>query len=99
MKNFLYAIISLTFGLSNLACKQHSFYLGATVGVNHISAIRSDSTNTENIYNDLTNKKEINAKNALGGIFAGYLFRYADFGIGPELSWQYTSADNAIEKN
>ncbi len=99
MHRFLYVITLLIFGISKLATQPHNFYLGATVGVGSLSAKMTNSTlNNAEFQKYLIDKNSINAKTAIGGIFAGYLFSFANFGIGSELFWQYSSAQSAMEE-
>ncbi|MEI6187210.1 MAG: outer membrane beta-barrel protein [Alphaproteobacteria bacterium] len=92
---FLTAFVSV-YG-SNVA---HSFYGGANLGLNVMTGKRND-TATKNrpplAQAVFSENKGIYKRGASGGIFAGYLLQYNNFGIGPELFWNYTNIDETLE--
>lgn len=99
MVRFLYLLIFSIFGITCLVSQQHNFYLGADVGLSNLSARKNEYTiNNSPFYKSLANKKRVGDKSALGGIFAGYLFRIANFGLGSEVFWQYSAMETSTEE-
>ncbi len=75
----------------------HSFYIGGSLSQTSISGKRNDSATNERLVDkNLTNNKSIHRKNAYGGVFAGYLFRIENFGIGPEFFYNYGKLEETI---
>lgn len=99
-KNFISLILIQTIYLSTLQASQ-GFYIGTDFGLSNMSGKRNDSA-TDNPPHDpsLTTNLSFNKKtqtNSInGGIFAGYLFRMKNFGIGPELFYNYGKLENSI---
>lgn len=58
---------------------------------------RNDSaTNVTPTTVNLESNKSVNAKSVYGGLIAGYLFRFQNFGIGPEFFYNYGNIENTI---
>lgn len=87
-------IISALLLGQSLTASQHSFYVGANVGIKNITAkTTNEISGTNHLY--LDNNKKINSKSLIGGIYAMYLLKYNTFGLASEISFQY----NNFEKN
>ncbi len=92
---FLTAFVSV-YG-ANVA---HSFYGGANLGINVLSGKRNDTVTRNTLplsQKVLSENKSIYKKGTSGGIFAGYLLRCDNFGIGPEFFWNYTNIEETLE--
>ena len=78
----------------------HTFYGGVNLGLSVISGKRND-TSTKTLppvaQKNLTENKGIYKKGSSGGIFAGYLFQFSNFAIGPELFWNYTNISDNLD--
>ncbi len=94
-----YLLFLTVFGSVYGANIAHSFYGGANLGLNILSGKRNDtSTITHNgAQAILSENKRTYKKGISGGIFAGYLLRCDNFGIGPELFWNYVNIEDTIK--
>ena len=71
--------------------------MGASLGLGSMSGQRSDSvTNATPTTVSLANDKVVNSKGVFGGILGGYLFRFQDFGVGPEVFYNYGNIENTV---
>ena len=86
-----------TFFCSVLNAAQHNFYVGANVGMAGFSAKTSDEVSNnfpslQKLYTD----KTIVHRGVLSGLYIGYILRLQNFGIGTEVSWQYTNLEKTL---
>lgn len=91
---FLTLIIAIATTTLNAS---HNFYVGTSVAASSLTAKRSDSAkNTSPVTATFTHNKRCHADGVYGGIFTGYLFKYKNFGIGPEFFYNYGKLENKI---
>lgn len=77
---------------------QHSFYVGVQAGVSTFSG-KQQAQATNDFPNTivLIKDKNIKSKGLAGGLYAAYVLRICDFGIGAEGLWQYTNMEKNLE--
>lgn len=81
-------------GIANAS--QHSFYAGISSGITSLQAkATNDVSNNAPAHILLQNNKRVKTTNVSAGIYALYIFRYLNFGLGSEISFNY----NNLEKN
>lgn len=76
---------------------QHNLYIGIQSGINAFTGKQqSQATNDLPTTIKLINNKSIKANGIAGGLYAGYVVRYCDFGLGTEILWQYTNLEKTL---
>ena len=93
-------ILFSAFLVSTLSAAEHNFYIGANVGISGFSAKTTDEINNEPpafVFKKLYTDKSIRSRGTLGGAYIGYILRLQNFGIGTEVSWQYTNLEKTLD--
>lgn len=94
MKGFLLGI----FLINILNAAQHNFYIGVNVGMTGFSAkTNNEVSNDQPALQRLHTDKSIRSKSVLGGFYIGYILRLQNFGMGTEVSWQYTNLEKTLD--
>ena len=75
----------------------HSFYVGAKLSGCSLTGKRSEiAKNTTPAIEIIADNKRTNARGVYGGVLGGYLFRIDNFGIGPEIFYNYGRLESQI---
>ncbi|MCE2716769.1 MAG: outer membrane protein [Pseudomonadota bacterium] len=85
--------ISTVYGFNS----NHNFYAGFSLNQCALAGKRNDAATDTTPFNQiLVNNKTVQNNGIYAGIIAGYLFKFKDFGIGPEFFYNYGRIENKI---
>ncbi len=96
--NKLFVILAFSI-VPQLLSATHSFYVGTSLSGCSLTGKRNDSAKdtTPGVPKAVfAGDKRVNARGVYGGALGGYLFRIDNFGIGPEIFYNYGKIESRI---